>query len=59
MRPILFAGLLLLSTTSLAQTGNYFLSSYLPDNERFDNVCYDQVQDERGVFFFRDQSRCA
>lgn len=52
MRPILFAGLLLLSTTSLAQTGNYFLSNYVPDNERFDNVCYDQVQDARGVFFF-------
>lgn len=52
MRYLLFAKLLLLSTTLLAQTGNFFLSHYAPVTERFDNVCFDMVQDERGILYF-------
>lgn len=52
MRYLLFAKLLLLSTTLLAQTGNFFLSHYAPVTERFDNVCFDMVQDGRGILYF-------
>jgi hypothetical protein len=52
MKYLLFAKLLLLSTTLLAQTGNFFLSHYAPVTERFDNVCFDMVQDVRGMLYF-------
>lgn len=39
-----------------AQTGNYFLSHYSPDEERFNIVCFDMVQDNRGVFYFATQA---
>jgi hypothetical protein len=52
MKHLLFAKLLLLSTTLLAQTGNFFLSHYAPVTERFDNVCFDMVQDGRGILYF-------
>lgn len=45
----------LLSCTTLtlaAQTGNYFLSHYAPGEERFDNVCFDMAQDEKGIMYF-------
>ena len=52
MKYIFFAKLLLLSTALLAQTGNFFLSHYSPVTERFDNVCFDMVQDGRGMLYF-------
>ena len=52
MKYIFFAKLLFFSTALLAQTGNYFLSHYSPNDERFDNVCFDMAQDERGVLYF-------
>ena len=52
MRYLFFAKLLLLSTTLLAQTGNFFLSHYAPVTERFDNVCFDMAQDSRGILYF-------
>ncbi|MDH4058391.1 MAG: hypothetical protein OEU76_06480, partial [Cyclobacteriaceae bacterium] len=41
---------------AVAQTGNYFLSNYSPDEERFNIVCFDMVQDSRGVFYFATQA---
>jgi len=52
MRYLFFAKLLLMSTALLAQTGNFFLSHYSPVTERFDNVCFDMVQDSRGLLYF-------
>lgn len=46
---------ILLSVISLAQTGYYFLSHFTPDLDRFNTVCYDMVQDKRGLFYFATQ----
>jgi len=47
---------LFLSIASYAQTGNYFLSHFAPDEERFNIMCFDIVQDDRGVFYFATQA---
>src|SRR6187399_276074 len=47
---------LFLSVASFAQTGNYFLSHFSPDEERFNIMCFDIVQDDRGVFYFATQA---
>ena len=47
---------LFLSVVSYAQTGNYFLSHFSPDEERFNIMCFDIVQDDRGVFYFATQA---
>ena len=47
---------LFLSIASYAQTGNYFLSHFSPDEERFNIMCFDIVQDDRGVFYFATQA---
>jgi hypothetical protein len=52
---VLFLGLFL-SVVSYAQTGNYFLSHFSPDEERFNIMCFDIVQDDRGVFYFATQA---
>src|SRR5687768_11624739 len=52
---VLFLGLFL-SVVSYAQTGNYFLSHFSPDEERFNSMCFDIVQDDRGVFYFATQA---
>ena len=56
MRYLFFAKLLLISTALLAQSGNFFLSHYAPSNKTFDNVCFDIVQDDRGVFYYASQT---
>lgn len=56
MRYLFFAKLLLISTALLAQSGNFFLSHYAPSNKAFDNVCFDIVQDSRGVFYYASQA---
>lgn len=38
-----------------AQTGNYFLSHYAPQ-ERFNSICFDITQDQRGLFYYATQS---
>lgn len=49
----LFAFLLFLFTVhSRAQTGNYFLSHYVPSDERLEHICFDMVQNEQGIIFF-------
>jgi hypothetical protein len=48
--------ILLCATTSFAQSGNYFLSHFSPDEERFNIVCFDIIQDNRGVFYFATQA---
>jgi hypothetical protein len=41
---------------SFAQYGNYFLSHYSPNAERFDNVCFDIAQGTNGVMHFATRS---
>ncbi|HEU5289387.1 MAG TPA: triple tyrosine motif-containing protein, partial [Cyclobacteriaceae bacterium] len=53
-RALLFG--IFLSVASFAQTGNYFLSHFSPDEERFNIMCFDIVQDDRGVFYFATQA---
>lgn len=53
---LITAYFLLAFTVAIAQTGNYFLSHYSPDEERFNIVCFDMVQDNRGVFYFATQA---
>lgn len=52
MRYFLLFFFLLLSFASRAQTGHYFLQHYSPGNERLDHVCFDIVQDDRGIMYF-------
>jgi hypothetical protein len=52
MRIFLLTLLLHGSFQLFAQTGNYFLSHYSPREEQFDNVCFDIVQDPRGIVYF-------
>jgi len=47
---------LLLSVAGYAQTGNYFLSHFSPNQKQSDNVCFGIVQDDRGVFYFATQA---
>jgi len=47
---------LFLSVASYAQTGNYFLSHFSPGQKQSDNVCFEIVQDKRGVFYFATQA---
>src|SRR5689334_22757512 len=53
-RKILFC-FLFAAHISFAQTGNYFLSHYAPEDERFDNFTFAMVQDDKGVFHFANK----
>ncbi|HCW07718.1 MAG TPA: hypothetical protein DGG95_10190 [Cytophagales bacterium] len=48
--------LVLAFNLSFGQSGNYFLSHFAPDNDRFDHLTFDLVQDDRGVFHFASKS---
>lgn len=39
-----------------AQNGNYFLSNYSPSDDQLDNVCFQMVQDDRGLMYFATRS---
>ena len=52
MRSIFLTFLLLGFFRLYSQTGNYFLSHFSPTEKRFDNVCFDIVQDDQGLLFF-------
>jgi hypothetical protein len=39
-----------------AQTGNYFLSHYTPNDERIDYLCYGMAQDEFGLLYFTNKN---
>ncbi len=52
MRNIFFALLVFAPATLWAQTGNYFLANYAPDNAQFDNDCFAIAQDARGVLYY-------
>jgi hypothetical protein len=56
MRYLVVVLLWLSAFVSSAQTGNYFLSNYTPGKDHFDNVCFDMVQDPRGVMYFGTKS---
>lgn len=47
---------LTLSFACFGQSGNYFLSHFSPDEERFNIMCFDIEQDDRGVFYFATQA---
>jgi hypothetical protein len=46
---------LIFSWISQAQTGNYFLSHFSPE-ENYSITCFDIVQDDRGMFYFATQA---
>jgi hypothetical protein len=56
MRNIFLTFLLLGFFNLYSQTGNYFLSHFSPSEERFNNVCFDMVQDEQGLMYFATRS---
>lgn len=43
-------------SSSLAQSGNYFLSHYTPSDENLDYLSFDIVQTERGVIYFANKA---
>lgn len=56
MRVPLLILLIFLPFLGFAQSGNYFLSHFSPDEERFNITCFDIEQDDRGVFYFATQA---
>jgi hypothetical protein len=52
MKSIVVAILVFCSTVVFGQTGNYFLSHFSPSEERFDYICFDMAQDNKGVMYF-------
>ncbi len=52
MRLIFLTFLLLGFFNLFGQTGNYFLSHFSPTEKRFDNACFDIVQNNQGLLFF-------
>src|SRR5258706_6900949 len=48
--------LLLISTVALSQQGNYFLSHYVPSDERIDYLTFGMVQDARGIIYFANKN---
>jgi hypothetical protein len=52
MKSIVLAILVFSSTVVFGQTGNYFLSHFSPSEERFDYICFDMAQDQKGVMYF-------
>lgn len=56
MKGRILAFCLISSLLASAQTGNYFLSHFVPGKEHFNNnVCFDIEQDDRGLFYFAIQ----
>src|SRR5712671_6537283 len=55
MRLKLLFILLLIANLSYSQSGNYFLSHYSPDDERFDYLTFSMTQDDKGVFHFANK----
>ena len=52
----LLISLTLCTTVSFAQQGSYFLSHFSPDAERSNIVCFDILQDNRGIFYYATQA---
>ena len=50
-----FFVLFLVANLSYSQSGNYFLSHYTPDDERFDYLTFAMAQDDKGVFHFANK----
>ncbi len=48
--------LLLISTVALSQQGNYFLSHYVPSDERIDYLTFGMVQDAKGIIYFANKN---
>ncbi len=47
---------LLISTLTLAQQGNYFLSHFSPSDERIDYLTFGMAQDAKGVIYFANKN---
>lgn len=56
VRLALYIVLLLASSVSFGQTGNYLLTHYSPKNEEIDHVSFDIAQDNRGVLYFANKA---
>ena len=55
MRLKLLFILLFIANLSYSQSGNYFLSHYTPEDERFDYLTFSMTQDDKGVFYFANK----
>lgn len=55
MRIKILSALLFVSSLLCAQSGNYFLSHYTPDDERYDYFTFAMAQDDKGVFHFANK----
>ena len=56
MRHLIFLILWCNVLLGFSQSGNYFLSHYSPDKDRFDNVCFQIAQHENGMLYFATRS---
>ena len=56
MRHLIFLFLWCNVLLGFSQSGNYFLSHYSPDKDRFDNVCFQIAQHENGMLYFATRS---
>src|ERR1043165_2970577 len=52
MKIKLLSFFLLVANLTFSQSGNYFLSHYTPEDERFDYLTFSMTQDDKGVFHF-------
>src|SRR5277367_3769563 len=48
--------LLIISTVTFAQQGNYFLSHFSPSDERIDYLTFAMAQDAKGVIYFANKN---
>jgi len=52
MRLVIYALFFISGFSVLGQSGNYFLSHYVPNQEHFNNVCFSMAQDNHGILYF-------
>ncbi|MGC4021018.1 MAG: two-component regulator propeller domain-containing protein [Cyclobacteriaceae bacterium] len=55
MKINLLLAFVLVVNLCFGQTGNYFISHYTPDDERFDYFTFAMSQDDRGVIYFANK----
>jgi hypothetical protein len=52
MRYLIYALSFFCTSAMFGQTGNYFLSHYVANEERTDNMCFSMAQDNHGILYF-------
>ncbi|GHM99909.1 hypothetical protein WSM22_13990 [Cytophagales bacterium WSM2-2] len=55
MKIRIILGLLFIANLCFGQSGNYYLSHYMPDDERLDYFTFSIVQDDKGVTYFANR----